>query len=219
MSFKKTRCRIQISQFSSLASLRNDMVFRLDAHQSATSVRTTRTFLLDAYQCLEASNSSSLHLSGRNGKSSGRSSEFEKILVFQLNRPDDVAIPYWRHSVFDKHWGFCFKTQLWEDGCNRPDYVWSRSDDVFHKASRAYKVQPSWRQSSWSRRSSIIYGNCVHQFNCPDISLQGSYSQSLITVITCSRSATVWTLGQHRPDAALLWKLSVLLWKGSWSWY
>jgi hypothetical protein len=38
--------------------------------------------------------------------------------------------------------------------------------------------------------------------------------QSLIMVITCSQSATVWTLGQHRPDVALLWELSVLFWKG-----
>jgi hypothetical protein len=38
---------------------------------------------------------------------------------------------------------FCLKTQLWEDGCNRPD-------DVLYKARRAYKVQPSGRQSSWS---------------------------------------------------------------------
>jgi hypothetical protein len=38
--------------------------------------------------------------------------------------------------------------------------------------------------------------------------------QSLIMVMMCSRSATVRTLGQHRPDAALLWKLSVLFWKG-----
>jgi uncharacterized membrane protein YccC len=70
---------------------------RLDAHQSATSVRTTRTFRLDAHQCLEASNSSRLHPSGRNGKSSGRSLEFKKILVFQCIRPDDVAIPSGRH--------------------------------------------------------------------------------------------------------------------------
>jgi hypothetical protein len=79
----------------------------------------------------------------------------------------------------------------------------------------------------------------VHtKFNRPDVSLHGpddqaSYReiactsstvrtspfrvrtlQSLIMVITCSQSATVQTLGQHRPDAALLWKLSVLFWKG-----
>lgn len=76
---------------------------RPDAHQSATSVRTTRSFRPDVHQCLEASNNSRLHPSGRNGKSSGRSSEFEKIPVFQCIRPDDVAIPSGRHSGFDKH--------------------------------------------------------------------------------------------------------------------
>jgi hypothetical protein len=85
------------------ASRPDDVVFRQDAHQSATSVRTTRSFRLDAHQCLEASNSSRLHLSGRNGKSSGRSSKFEKIPVFQCIRPDDVVIPSGRHSVFDKN--------------------------------------------------------------------------------------------------------------------
>jgi len=49
----------------------------------ASSVRTTRTFRPDAHQCLEALNSSKLHLSRCNGKFSGRSSEFEKIPVFQ----------------------------------------------------------------------------------------------------------------------------------------
>jgi hypothetical protein len=49
----------------------------------ASSFWMMRTFRPDAHQCLEASNSSRLHLSRRNGKSSGRSSEFEKIPVFQ----------------------------------------------------------------------------------------------------------------------------------------
>jgi hypothetical protein len=45
------------------------VVLRPDAHQSATSVRATRYFRQDAHQCLEASNISRLHPSGRNGKS------------------------------------------------------------------------------------------------------------------------------------------------------
>jgi hypothetical protein len=65
----------------------------------ASSVRTTRNFRPDAHQCLEASNSSRLHPSGCNGKSSGCSSEFEKIPVFQRIRPDVMAIPSRRHSV------------------------------------------------------------------------------------------------------------------------
>jgi hypothetical protein len=82
------------------------------------------------------------------------------------------------------------------------------------RQERAYQVQPSGHQPSWSERSSFKYGNYVHQFNRPDISLQGPDAPSLIMVITYSRSATVRMLGQHRPDVALLWKLSVLLWKG-----
>jgi hypothetical protein len=81
----------------------DDVVCRLDAHQSATSVQTTRSFRSNVYQCLDASNSSRLHPSGRNGKSSERSLEFEKIQVFQCIRPDDVVIPSGRHSVFDKY--------------------------------------------------------------------------------------------------------------------
>jgi hypothetical protein len=78
----------------------------------------------------------------------------------------------------------------------------------------AYQVQPSGRQPSWSGRSSFIYGNCVYQFNRSDVSLQGPDAPSLIMVISCSRSAIIRTIGKHRPDVALLWKLSVLLWKG-----
>jgi hypothetical protein len=71
------------------------------------------------------------------------------------------------------------------------------------REERAYQVQLFGRQPSWSGRSSFIYGNCVHQFNRPDVSLQGPDAPSLIMVISCSRSATVQTLGQHRPGAAL----------------
>jgi hypothetical protein len=69
----------------------------------ASSIRTIRSFRPDAHQCLEALKSSRLHPSGRNGKSLGRSLEFEKIPVFQCIRPDDVVIPSGRHSVFDKY--------------------------------------------------------------------------------------------------------------------
>jgi hypothetical protein len=85
------------------------------------------------------------------------------------------------------------------------------------RQERAYQVQPSGRQPSWSGQSSFIYGNCVHQFNRPEVSLQGPDAPSLIMVISYSRSATVRTLGQHRPDAALLWKLSALSWRGGYS--
>jgi hypothetical protein len=71
------------------------------------------------------------------------------------------------------------------------------------RQERAYHVQPSGRQPSCSGRSSFIYGNCVNQFNRPDVSLSGPDAQSLYMVMTCSRSATIRTIGHHRPDAAL----------------
>jgi hypothetical protein len=55
------------------------------------------SFRPDNHQCLDASNSSRFHPFRRNGKSSGRSSKFEKIPVFQRIRPDDMAIPSGRH--------------------------------------------------------------------------------------------------------------------------
>lgn len=91
----------------------DDVVFRPDAHHLATSVRMTLysvwTLICqsiirpDAHQCLEASNCSKLHLSERNSKSSGCSSEFEKNPAFKCIPPDDMAIPSGRHAVFDKH--------------------------------------------------------------------------------------------------------------------
>jgi hypothetical protein len=96
--------------------------------------------------------------------------------------------------------------------------VWTMCDPVRTMSSTrqecAYQVQPFGRQPSWSEQSSFIYGNYVHQFNRPNVSLQGPDVPSLLMVISCSRSVTVWTLGQHRPDTALLWKLSVLSWRG-----
>jgi hypothetical protein len=96
-------CEVFKDLFRFPISHSDDVVFRPDTHQSATSVWMTRSFRPDANQCLESLNSSRLHPSGRNGKSFGRSSEFEKIPVFQCIRPDDVAIPSGRHSVFDKN--------------------------------------------------------------------------------------------------------------------
>jgi hypothetical protein len=57
---------------------------------------------------------------------------------------------------------FLSKTQIWEDSCNGPDDVDSRLDALIYKASRAFKIQTFGRQSSWSGRTSYIYGNCVH---------------------------------------------------------
>jgi len=192
----------------------DDVGFRPDVHQSATSVRTTRSFRPDTHQCLEASNSSRFHPSERNGKSSRRSSEFEKIQCSStsvqttwLYRPDAIhCLTSIRVSASRHSYGKTTATvRTMCDPVRTMSYI---------RQERAYQVQPSGRQPSLSGRSSFIYENCMHQFNRPDISLQGPDAPSLIMVISYSRSATVRTLGQHRPDSALLWKLSALSWRG-----
>jgi hypothetical protein len=49
---------------------------------------------------------------------------------------------------------FLSKTQIWEDRCNRLDDVDSCPDVLIHKVSRAFKIQTSGRQPSWSGRAS-----------------------------------------------------------------
>jgi hypothetical protein len=82
--------------------------------------------------------------------------------------------------------GFLSKTRIWEDSSNHLDDVCSFPDSLLHKASCAFNVQPSGPQSSWSGLSSFIYGNYVHQFNRPDVSLHGLDTPSLDMVIACS---------------------------------
>jgi hypothetical protein len=99
--------------------------------------------------------------------------------------------------------GFDSKTQLWEDDCNRSDDVDSRPDALIHKASITFKIQMSRRQSSWSGRASIRYGNCVHLINSSD---DHSDARRLGMEITCSGSAIIRTTGHHCLDAAQIRK-------------
>jgi hypothetical protein len=96
-------------------------------------------------------------------------------------------------------YGIPSKTQLWEDRCNRPDDVDSRPNALIYKASIAFKIQTSERQSSWFGRASIRYGNFVHQINRPD-------AWSLGMEITCNGSTTVRSTGHHLSDAAQIRK-------------
>jgi len=127
------------------ASRLDDVSYRPNTHLSkASSFQTTRTSRPNLPLCREVSNCSNLHLSGR------FSSTFERL------------------SVFEQVSRFLSKTQIWEDHCNRPDDVDSRPDALIHKASITFKIQTSRRQSAWSGRAYIRYGNCMHQINCPD---------------------------------------------------
>jgi hypothetical protein len=141
-------CEVFKDLFQFPVSRPDDVVFRPDAHQSGTSVRTTRSFRPDTHQCLEASNSSRLH-------PSGRSSEFEKIPVFQCIRPDVIqCLTRIRVSASRHSYGKTAATVR-----TMCDPVWMMSSI---RQERAYQVQPSGHQPSWSGRSSFKYGNYVH---------------------------------------------------------
>jgi hypothetical protein len=162
-----------------LTSRSDDVIYRPNDQVSiASSVRTTRTFHPNLPLCREALNCSNLHPSGHFSSPSGQ------------------------HSVFDQASRFLSKTQILEYRWDRPNDVDSRPDALIHKASIAFKIKTSERQSAWSGRASIRYGNCVHQINHPDDHPPGPDARSLYMEITCSRRTTVRTTGQHRPDAA-----------------
>jgi len=87
-----------------------------------------------------------------------------------------------RLSVFDKLKDFFLKHRYGKIVATVRMTWLFRPDTILDKASRAEEVQPSGSQTPWSGRS------------------------GLNMEIVCSRSATVQTLGQHRPDAALFRK-------------
>jgi len=128
----------------------------------ASSVRTTRTFRPDLPLCREASNCSKLYTSECLSSKSGCC------------------------LVFNQLCDFFPKTQIWEDSCNRSDDVYSRPNVLIHKASCAFKVKPSGRQSSWFGSSSFIYGDCVYQINRSDDSCYGPDVPSLDMENACS---------------------------------
>jgi len=165
-----------------------------------------------------------LQLSERRDIPSGRPT------VQRIIRPDDENFPSGPSSVsrslellqlasvqtFQQHvrttlsvlpaMGLLSKTQILEDRYNRLDDVDSRPDALIHKASIAFKFQTFGRQSSWSERTSIRYGNCVHQINRSVGHSFGPNARSLNMEIACSGSATIRTTGHHRPDAAQIRK-------------
>jgi hypothetical protein len=192
-------CEVFKDLFRFPVSRPDDVVFRPDTHQSATSVRTTRSFCPDAHQCPDALKSL-------------RKSQCSRVSVRTtwLYRPNAIQCLTRNRVSLSRH-SYGKTTATVRTMC---DPVQTMSS--IRKKS-AYQVQQFGRKPSWSGRSSFIYGNYVHQFNRPDVSLQGPDAPSLVMVISCSRSATVQTLGQHRPDVALLWKLSALSWRGGYS--
>jgi hypothetical protein len=111
----------------------DDMVFHPDTHQSS-NIRPDNVIYRPDDENLP----------------SGLSSVSRSFELLQL-----ASIQTFQHHVQMKlgvrpAMGFLSKTQIWEDHCNRPEDVDSRKDALIHKASRAFKIQTSGLQSSWS---------------------------------------------------------------------
>jgi hypothetical protein len=143
------------------------------------------------------------HPSGRHGFSFGPSSMSRSFELLQLASVRTFQQPVRTTLSVRSSFRISLQTQRWEDCCNRPDNVDSRLDALIYKASITIQIQPSGRQSSWSGREKIKYGNCVHQITCPDDHPPGLDARSLYMKITCSKRATVRTTRQYGPNAAL----------------
>jgi hypothetical protein len=172
--FKEVNFRFPVSR-------PDDVVFRPDAHQSTTYVRTTRSLRLDAHQCLEASNSSRLHPSGRNGKSSRRSLEFEKIPVFQRIRRT---------------------TWLY-----RPDAIQCLTSIRVSSSRHSYgKTAATVRTMCDPVRTMSSIRQDVHtKFNRPDACLHGPNDQASYMEIACTSSTVRTSAFKVRTLKALLW--------------
>jgi hypothetical protein len=179
-------CGFQDSVVRSLASVRTTWYSVRTLISQATSVRTT-WYTIRMLNC-----PSIIRLDDKNFPSgtSSVSRSFELLQLASVRTfQQHVRMPL---SVLPPM-GFLSKTQIWEDSCNRSDNVDSRPDALIHKASHAFKIQTSGRQSSWSGHTSYIYGNCVHQINSPEDHSYGLNTRSLNMEIACSESATVRT--------------------------
>jgi hypothetical protein len=122
-----------------------------------------------------------------------------------VNRPD--ALQSSRKSQ-------CFSASVRTTWLYRPDVVQCLTSIKVSDSRHNYgKTAATVRAMCDLVRTMFFIRQDVYQFNRRDVSLNGPDAISLIMEILCSRSATVRMLGQHSPDAAFLWKLSVLLWK------
>jgi hypothetical protein len=205
------------------------VVFRSDTHQSVTSVRTTWYSVWTLFCQSIIRPDDEIFPSGH--PSMSRSFEQFKIVSVLVNRPD--ALQSSRRFQ-------CSNASIRMTWLYRPDAIQCltsiRKFDSRHNYRKTAATVQKMCDHVWMMSS---IRQVVHtKFNHPDVSLHGlddqaSYMeivctsstvrtspfkvrtlQSLIMVITCSQSATVRKLGQHRPEAALLWKLSMLFWKG-----
>jgi hypothetical protein len=95
----------------------------------------------------------------------------------------------------------------------RPDAIQCLTSIMVSTSRHSYGKMAAtvWMMCDPVRTMSSIRQVMHTKFNRPDISLQGPDAQSLIMEIAGSRSGTVWTLGQHRPDTLRYFGHNVLL--------
>jgi hypothetical protein len=139
------------------ASRPEDVSYRPDAQLSNASAiwtmcQTVRTHIILKH-----------HPSRRRGFPSGPSSMSRSFELLQLASVQTFQQLVRTILSARSSFRISCQMQIWEDCCNRPDDVGSRPDAFIHKASIAIQIQTSRRQSAWSGRASIKYGNCVHQ--------------------------------------------------------
>jgi hypothetical protein len=126
------------------------------------------------------------HPSERENFSSGPSSVSRSFNLFQLASVR-MFQQYFRMPLSVRSAiRFLSRSQIWEDSWNRSDDVDSCLDALIHKASRAFKIHTSGRQSSWSGPASFIYRNCVHQISSLDDRCLGPDAPNLDMKIACS---------------------------------
>jgi len=179
--------------FGSLSAIRTTWQYRLDAHQSATSVQTTwysvqtlisqRIIRLDndAHQCLEGSNSSRLHPSGRNGKSSGRSSAFERSQC-----SSESVRTTWLYRLVAIQCLTSIKV--------------STSRHSYGKTATTVRTK-----CDPVRTMSSIRQDVHTKYNRPDSCLLGPYDQASYMEIVCTSSTVRTSAFRVRTLKALLW--------------
>jgi len=95
------------------------------------------------------------HPSGRCGFPSGPSSVSRSFELLQLASVRTIQQPVRTILSVRSSFEISFRTQIWEDCCNRPDDVVSHPNALIHKASIAIQIQKSRQHGSNARASDM----------------------------------------------------------------
>jgi len=160
-----------------------DVIYRPDAQLSkASSVLTARSFPPDLPLCREASNCSSLHLSGRFNNTSGQ------------------------HSVFDQLWDFFPKHRYGKIAATVqttwiPVWMWSSIRQVSHSKSRPPDVSPLGPDAR-TLDMEIAWIRSTVRTTIPLVQTR----EALIWKLLAAEVRPFGRQGQHRQDATQIRK-------------